>query len=429
MFPLFGPILAQVVTVGVADRTEVRYIESGDKYAEASTSPRANLNALWRHTGLNLSYGSSLTLTPLASDSRQLLVFHAASLGGAYHWGRTAVTLSEGVSYGRLNFQTQALADPNLLGVTNATGANAPGAGPTGTVTAPPPAQIGSLLPGTGPATSTSGGSQNTPATQTRAVNQIVSYASSSTDLNVSNAVSPVVTLQGGVGYLVAGSVDRAGSSTAQAYPVVKGPHAIASAGYRFGPHDTATTSLSAQYASTTGTPGTLVVAASEGWGHNISRRSSMSVNVGSSGSRQARTDGLVAYSIYPTLGAALVYSDFLARGTISLSCTVSAAPVLDTVRATVDPRVSLGSAVAWSKEHFSTSLSGGTTLSLAQEGSSGALSSLSASYSVSYAFATAVSSNAGVRVFWQSFEGNTTPLAYAGFVGLTLALSAPLNH
>jgi hypothetical protein len=70
MSPLFGPILAQIVALGVADRTEGRYIVNGDKHTEAVTTPRVNLNLGWKHSALNLGYGPSVTVTPLGWDSR-----------------------------------------------------------------------------------------------------------------------------------------------------------------------------------------------------------------------------------------------------------------------------------------------------------------------------------------------------------------------
>src|SRR6187455_2500683 len=109
MSPLFGPILAQAITLGIGDRTEVRYIASDDKYFEAATTPQVGLSVDWKHTTLSLGYNPSFTVKPLDSEPRNLLIFHNGSLSGSYRWQHSTLTLSETIGYGELNFVSQAL--------------------------------------------------------------------------------------------------------------------------------------------------------------------------------------------------------------------------------------------------------------------------------------------------------------------------------
>src|SRR5450432_2879319 len=119
MSPLFGPILAQLVTLGVGDRTEARYVVAGtgtpgaavvapnsSPYAEVATYPRIGLNFGWHHsplsqTSLSLGYGPSITVTPLEADHPDVLVYQAATFAASHshRWQRLTMTISESVSY------------------------------------------------------------------------------------------------------------------------------------------------------------------------------------------------------------------------------------------------------------------------------------------------------------------------------------------
>src|SRR5437868_6511242 len=105
MSPLLGHILAQVVSLGVGDRTEGRYVvDAVNKHYEAATYLRTGLGLAWKHSALNLAYAPSLVVTPLDSPSREALLFHNAGVAGIYHAQRTTVTASENLGIGKLNF-------------------------------------------------------------------------------------------------------------------------------------------------------------------------------------------------------------------------------------------------------------------------------------------------------------------------------------
>ena len=417
MSPLLGPILAQLVTLSLSDRTEGRYIASDDKYFEATTLPRAALNFGWKHTTLTLGYGPSLTVTPLAKDA-QLVVFHNAVVATSYRWRRTTVAVSQAVGLGEVNFQTLALADARA-GTTNVpadktgTGSAAPTPPANGGTTgAPPPTMPGStMIPG---------------AAQIRARNGIITFATSSTTLSMTQQLSPVLKLNGELGYLITGSVGKNASAD---FPVVKGPRALAAASYSVTPRDAVTSSWSFQYAGSSTGVDSWVTVASEGWAHAFDLHTNGRVSGGLSMTRTSQPDGLIAYSIYPTFSSAISHATPLDRGTLSYGFSAGAAPVLDPVRALVDPRVNLLASLGWGRDRFSTSLSAGSLLSLDKQNTAGALSSASGALTLSYRLADALSVDGGVRTAWQRFEGQTTvPLSWAAFVGLTYGVSIPFN-
>jgi len=49
-----GPILAELATLSVADRTEARHIVSDDTHYEAATRPQLGVGVLWRNFSLGI---------------------------------------------------------------------------------------------------------------------------------------------------------------------------------------------------------------------------------------------------------------------------------------------------------------------------------------------------------------------------------------
>ena len=112
MLSLLAPILAQLVTLSVGDRTEARYIAGDDTHFEGATRPLAGLAFGWKRAALTLVYAPSITVTPLERTPRDVLFFQTAALVGSYHWRRTTLSVTEAVGYGQLSFRVQAFADP-----------------------------------------------------------------------------------------------------------------------------------------------------------------------------------------------------------------------------------------------------------------------------------------------------------------------------
>ena len=409
MSPLLGHVLAQMVSLGVGDRTEGRYIDANyGRFYEAATVVRAELNLNWKHTEVSLGYAPSFTVTPLDLPRRELLVYHIAGVAGTYRWQHTAVTASESVGVGQLNFITQGLGDARA----QATATNTPGATPAaGTPTAQSPANGN---PGAG----TSATSNQ--ANQIRALNQVVTYVNSVSALSVAQNLTPVLSLAASVGYQVSGGI---GSSESATYPIVQGPLAQVATDYLFTRQDVANSLLSVRYASVRDSNNSWIFSALESWKHSFSVRTTSRVGAGLSMTRTAQPDGLIAWSIYPTFTSAFNHVVSIDRSLLALSLTASSSPALDPVRATVDPRLSLGAGARWSLEDFYSALVASTELSLADASHKGSLSSAAGSFGVGYRLGKAMSVDSGVRAFWQNYEGAAVvPLTLAAFVGVTVS-------
>lgn len=422
MSPLFGPILAQVITLGVADRTEARYIVTDTNYAEAITAPRVGLNFGWRRVDLGVGYGPTVTVTPLGS-SRELLLLHTGVVAATYRTARTTVTLSQTAVYGELNFRAQALGDPSATGVPNpAQPAPIGGSANPPPNTPPPVTTPGPVNPTPGSVPNT----QNYGAFQ----NQAIPFASSATDLTVANEASKAFTVRGSIGYVVSGSV---GPEKSENYPVVKGPRAAVGATYHPTRRDDVTTTLTTQWAnvSATGNNAWLLIG-NETWAHRIDRNTSTTLGAGLSITRNSQRDGLVYYTIYPTFNSGIATTQMLARGLFTVGTSVSATPFIDPIRARVDPRLRIALSAAWTRDRFTASVTGGSAISLARDDgpNSGSLNSVVGAAGIAYLLGSGFSIDTGVRGFWQSFESSTTvPATYAVFVGLSYAASLPLTR
>jgi hypothetical protein len=288
---------------------------------------------------------------------------------------------------------------------------------PIGTVVGAGGVPVGAGTPGTGvPA-----------ANQVRALNQIVRYGSVTTSVGVTHAATPTVQLGAQAGYSEAGAVRAADKLK---YPVVRGPQAGASVRYRLDPVDNVTSSVAVQYAeASNGGNSTWLGTASEGWAHRLNPHASTQLTVGVGGTRSPLGNGFVSYSVYPAAQAGIIDSMWLARGSLALSFSVSIAPVLDPVAAAVDPRLTIGAGVGWNRDRFTTSLTVGTSLSVADQTNAGALSAVGAAFGVGYRLAKAVGIDGGVRAAYQRFQGQTVvPLSYAVFVGLSFGAATTLR-
>src|SRR3954468_7754657 len=119
MSPLLAPILAQLVTLQLGDRTEARYTGYvGDStvapQASASTAPVVGLTVNDRRAVLQLLYVPSLTLSPLNSSPRELYVFHTAAASAGYRWRRTTAQLGSSFSIGSLALRLASVQGPQL---------------------------------------------------------------------------------------------------------------------------------------------------------------------------------------------------------------------------------------------------------------------------------------------------------------------------
>ena len=426
MLPLLAPILAQLVTLNVADRTEARYISGDYTRAEGVTRPLAGLNFGWKRGAISLAYTPSFTVTPLETTPRDLLIFQGATLSGNYHWRLTSVTLAQSIGYGQLNFRVQALADPGVnLGPT-------PGSVPTVT---PPAGAGGAPTPG-GTATggTTTSGTTTGPPAGPQATNnlpfsnRIVRYFTLTTTLGVTHQLSRQVSLGADAGYNEGRGVD----ASEQDYPRIRGARVGATVSHALivGRRDTFTSTLLTQYGVSSYLSSRVwAVQANELWLHKLDPLTTTRVGAGVGGNRLSLSDGTIAYTVYPTFIAGIIHFDRLAGGIVTFGSAITATPYLDTLRATVDPRLGVVGNAAWSKRRFSMGAGAGAAVSIADNKNQGAINSVGASFGMAYLLGAGFSTDAGVSTGWQTFQGQTiVPTSWTGFVGVTFGGSVPLN-
>ncbi|MEO6598981.1 MAG: hypothetical protein ABIQ16_03850 [Polyangiaceae bacterium] len=416
MSPLIG-ILAQLITVGVSDRTEARAVVSGDKYAEVATTPRAGINFGWKHATLSLGYGVSLTGASVAPDGLTLIVFQNAFLAASYRWSRTTLTVSESVGYGNISFRNQAAAGALIPGavagtqlptapVTPGTG----GTGTTGTGTPAPQPPVGAAVN----------------PNQIRASVRVLRYVTSVTNVGFATLVSPVLVVGGGVGYLITGTV---GAEKVPEYPLVKGPVFQAYGSYSLDRSNDLRTSISTQYLGALDGTNAWYGFASEAWGHRFSAQTQSQVSAGMSVTRNSRPDGLVALSFFPTVGAQLTRTVPAGRGQLSYGVNAAIAPAIDPVNAYVDPRFGFGGNVSWSKDRFGSALAVGVGLPVHTSSGGAELNSFYSTLTLGYRLGAGFAVDTGVRGFWQTVgRAQTVPPLIAVFAGLTYGAFLPLN-
>jgi hypothetical protein len=410
MSPLLGPILAQLVTLSVSDRTEARHVATDVNYSEVATYPRVNLAVGWKKTTLNLGYSPAITVTPLATaDDPQVLVFQSGNLAMSRRWQRTTLTLTESVGYGRVNLRSQALGDPRGVAATGA---------PTGN--APPPGT--GAQPGAGP---TMGG-PGTNALPALALDTPITYGSSTTALTVTELLSARLQLSGGINYMVSGALSDV---PGDAYPAVRGPGAQLATTYQPAPDDTFTTVAFSQLAYTSNGNRAWLLTGNEIWAHRLSRRTNGTLGAGLSLTRNSQPNHYIFYSVYPNFVLGINHKNRINRNQITIGAGASSAPFIDPVRGLVDPRVGTYAFAALTKDKFTTSLNGSTGLQLTAGPTSGALNSVAGTLNFGYRFGDGVSVDSGVRSAWQAYAGTATvPISFAVYVGITLALVQTLH-
>jgi hypothetical protein len=420
---MLAPVLAQLVTLNVGDRTEARYISGENSHFEGATRPYAGLNFGWKRSTLTLMYMPSITVSPLERRPRNVAVFQGGSITGTYRWRRTALTVSGFAGYGELTFRVQALADP---------GVTTPTPGPNGMPT--PPATPQSPTP-TGGTTGTPGNTGNTTPTtpntgatqQLRLKDQIVHYFTWSTNIGVTHAVSRQV----GMGWDASFTEGRGLGDSAEQYPVTRGARTGVYVGHRLvlGRRDSLGSSAGFQYVISSNGNNAWVATVNENWLHRLSMRTTTNVGVGLSGTRFSQEDGTIGYSIYPTVSASISHFNRLAGGMLTMSLSTTAAPYLDPLRATVDPRLSFAANIGWAKRRFSAGASAGTALSLAKDNQKGAVNSIGASLFASYLLGAGFSVDGGLGTAWQTYEGaSIIPASWSAFLGITFGAGVPLN-
>lgn len=421
MSALLAPLLAQLVTVGVVDRTEARYYEPSPYRYEGATRPAVRLQLAWPRYNVTFGYGATLTLVPLESKPRDLLVYQLASVSQAYTYKRTSVSLTTSGAWGEVNFRTQA------LGATAATRAPAPGPGEgvtPATPTAPSPTPANPTTPTnpTGMSTVTPGGQL-----QRTVVEGPVRYGTLTNSLTVAQQITKPLRLAALGTHTIAGGLDE---GARESYPYIRGTTVGLNGVYLYllSTRDAFSTNVTLQHAwSTLGTRVTSLLA-TESWNHRFDKQTFGTLSAGMSASRTPFGD-YSAYSVFPTLGAFLNHSRKLARGTWVIAVGGYSAPSLDPLRATVDPRLGVYGNTGWARDRFSARLGASVAVSIADSGNNaGAFNSTSANAGISYRLSKWVQADAGATVAEQAYQDQTTiPLSYVAFLGVTFGYEAPI--
>jgi hypothetical protein len=397
---LLAPFFAQLITIGVQDRTETRHVALNDRHYEAQTTPNAKLTLSWKHTDLSLRYGTSFLVLPLESPTRRdLLVYQTAGFDWLYRLRRTTFTFSDTTSYGEQNFQTLALNNP----------ATAAAEQPTDTPTEPAPTPMpGQPVPGT--------------VQQVKLLNRTVRNVTSMTSLNVTHKASRRLQFGGTALYSLSGGATR---SAQRDYPLVRGISFTLFGTYttRLSTHDSLVLNGSVLDTWASNNNHATTSSVIETWQHAFSRRSFSYLGGGLSLLRQSLDTGLIAYTIFPTALAGLGHEELIGRsGALTLQLGVFSVPVPDQLRGTVDPRVGANGLIAYTRDRFRTALTGSAAASLAERGNdAGAVDGYAGSSVTSYQFTDWLGAEVGGRFAKQVYQRQTLlPLSYGVFVALT---------
>jgi len=418
MIPLLAPVLAELVTLNLGDRTEARYVVSGTPHAEAETRPLAGLKFDFGRAVLTVTYAPFIVAPKVDTDPSYLATYHTAALVALYQWRQTALGLSELGAYGERDLTADALGAARTPAITTTTPTQT-GVGQPGTIASTP----GSPL-NTGTSTGTV---SNLPANvQPRALPEVAHLQSFTTAASLTHRPSAATTLRADAGYTFAGGV---GSSRAD-FPATRGPSFGLSAAQRVNGADQFTSVVTAQYASGAIDTRTWLSQINERWEHTFhSKVTVFRFGSGLSLSRNTQQDGLITYGVYPTFEIGIVHAERLANGTLTLALGAFSSPAIDPVRALVDPRIGGTGSVAWTRDRFTISTFASTTLSLIHSSSEGAFNNAGGAALTSYRLGAGFSVDCGVRAAYQTFEGQAVvPLSYAAFAGITYGAHVPLN-
>jgi len=415
MLTLIGPILAQLVTVNVADRTEARVVATDTTYYEAETYPNVSVALQERRLTLSAAYLPTFTISPLDQKPHQYLLFNTVNIGAAYAWRKTTLTLGGTLSYGKQNFRVLATSGGGVPLPSNTPAAPTTGMAPGGVT------PVG----GTSPAGGTTTGSSPTTATQPGPTipsqNNSLLFRSYTAMANVTHSVSPAISWVASGGYLLTGPVHESDRAN---FPSAEGPIASFQARQQFDHANSVNGALTLQYTHLSDGIETWLSTLTTNYVHAFDVRTSVILGVGVSGGRNSRPDGYVAYSIYPTFIAGLFDTERLTPGVLTLNLTASAAPSLDFDTLVIDPRLNFVGGATYTRDRFFSTVNAGTTYSISGE-DVGAFSAVTGSAGLGYRLADAVTVDAGARVAYQRYEGRTAlPFTYVGYVGLSFALS-----
>ncbi len=438
MSPLLAPILAQLLTISVGDRTEGRYQKVDDKRWELATTPGIGLGLQVRRYDFFVGYSPSLIVTPLEKKPRDTLLFHDLGASGGYRWQRTSLRLGSTLRFGEVNFRSALLQNlagsPTLLPPDGTGGATDPGLAPDPDAVPDAPDVP---TPGAGV-----GGGLPAGQSQRSYLNRVVEHIESITTLSLSHTPTRRLSLGSYLSYGITGAMNEADRVE---YPLTRGWTLGGSAYYTrpYGARDAFTTTALGQIGWSGGRDQVTLLQVDEAWRHSLRPETKTTLGVGLSVTRTATEDGLVAVSIFPTFVAGIDDTELLWGGQLYAALNTYSNPVLDQLRATVDPRIGASAYLSWSRGAFSASVTASGAISVAPAGNDGgAADGYSGAATMSYEVTPGLTLDTGARGAAQRLPGTTAnpnddvdpfvvPPSWAVFAGVTVghAFSLKLGH
>ena len=242
------------------------------------------------------------------------------------------------------------------------------------------------------------------------------------------HSYSREVTLRGFVSYYVQGSTDEAQQ---RAYPFGRGT-TIGVQGTHFWQLGRDTFNFDASLQQSWSSLGNQVSAlfVSDRWHHTFDAHTASNLGIGVSMIRFAQDNGLEGYSTYPAFLAGLEDSRRLGPGMLNLQLTSYAAPVLDPLRATIDPRIGAMATAGWSGKRVYTTADVTSSVSVAQpDNDAAAFDVLSGNALIGYIFTDWLQAEGGARIARQQFQDQTTiPFSYTVFLALNFTAAMKLG-
>lgn len=427
MSPLLAPLLAQLVSLELGNRTEARYVGYyGDTRAEASTTPRVGVGVTHRRTFFGTSYTPSLTLSPLERDSRRLFVFHQVNGAVAHRLRYTTLGLGGSYAIGTrlLNLAgVQGLLAPTLPTPTDTAGTPAAPASPGAPATPPAtPVTPGTpTMPGATPST-------GVVPSATQGTDRTIRYYTWTASANVSHRVSKEVQVNATAGTTTSegmNDISRLIVGSYRAYFVGGGT------GYTYTPskQDSLVSNLNLFKIWSSNDNEAAIGTATETWSHRFDGRTTSLLGLGMNVTRFSQSNGLAGISVFPNFQAGISHRVPLDRATLTLSTSLYSAPFLDPLRATVDPRIGAGGAAIYARQKLTLTATANTTLSVAPNDTRySAVNSSVAEGRAAYRLGELTSVDTGARVARQTYGGDTVvPLSWAVFAALTVGATWPL--
>jgi hypothetical protein len=406
------PVLAgPKPTLGLQARAELRLREPGDPppggditktekvSADYELTTGATLDLKLRRWSFSLGYSPRYTGQNFNHDVTHELL-HTGNLAIGYRFKRVTLTLSEIVTYGDRSYYS--LLVPTTRG--EAPAGEAPVPGPA----APTPG-AGAPVPPTGPAD-----------IQAVPQNTRIRYFGSTTSLVSTATLSPRSTLGLGAGYTIGGGADDESRAT---LPMAAGPFGFATWTYNLRHGNQLTTQ--AQGTATETRPAvpprirTTLIAAQEIWARQWARRTTSTLGIGASVNRTKPGDGRwrPAPDAFATLSHGIITGP---RGALlTLGAGVSDASVLDQLTGRADNRVTVTGSVTWNYRKLLLYANANRTQS-PDASEENAVVLTAGDFGARQQLGQMFALEAGVRLFHQSIQNQTTPAAQLAYDGIT---------